>query len=184
MASYHVILHYAFRYIWSPSHLVDTRKDTIQLMNSMCYLTHFVTSSFVQNINRKILENNFIEGVALSFGMTALIVMVTDRKFRSVFEDMYTALKIHLRPQAQGNHKGILVEKCHRFLNKTQTIMGQDRGSRLYILQNPKTSQYAWNSTLIETTEISQSLVEVTREFRLPLDIEISAIPELNNESK
>ena len=122
--------------------------------------------------------------MALSFGMTALIVMVTDRKFRSVFEDMYTALKIHLRPQAQGNHKGILVEKCHRFLNKTQTIMGQDRGSRLYILQNPKTSQYAWNSTLIETTEISQSLVEVTREFRLPLDIEISAIPELNNESK
>ena len=67
--------------IWSPGHLVDTNKDTIQLMNSMCDLTRFVVLSVVQNINAEILAKTFMEKVALLFGMTAAIVVDTDRKF-------------------------------------------------------------------------------------------------------
>ena len=59
--------------------------------------------------------------------------MDADSKFQSVFEDICKALKIHLWPFDQGNHKGLSVEKYHRFLNKTQTIVGQDRGTHLYI---------------------------------------------------
>ena len=67
--------------IWSPGHLVDTKKYTIQLMNSMCDLTRFVVLSVVQNINAEILAKTFMEKVALLFGMTAAIVVDTDRKF-------------------------------------------------------------------------------------------------------
>ena len=60
--------------------------------------------------------------------------------------------------------------------------MGQDRGTYLSILKNPKTSQYAWNSVPIENTDVSGSLAAVGKKSRSPLDIELSAIPELNDE--
>ena len=76
---------------------------------------------------------------------------------------MSKTLKIHLWPLARGNHKGLSVEKYHIFTNKTQTIEGQDRGTHLSIFQNPETSQYAWNSTPIDNTNILQSLATVRR---------------------
>ena len=106
--------------IWSPGHLLDTNKDTIQLMKSMCDLTQFVISSVVQNINAEIIAKTFMEEVDLSFGMKAVIVVDADSKFRSVFEDMCKSLKIHLWPLARGNHKLISVEKSHQFINNNK----------------------------------------------------------------
>ena len=68
--------------IWSPGHLVDTKKDTIQLMNFMCNLTQLFISLFVRNINPEILAKTFMKEVDLSFGMTAVIVVDADSKFR------------------------------------------------------------------------------------------------------
>ena len=59
-------------------------------------------------------------------------------------------------------------------------IAGTDRGTNL-IIQNAKTSQYAWNSVLIDNTYISRSLATIGRELRFPLDVEISPAPQLNN---
>ena len=99
--------------IWSPRHLIDTNTDTIQLMNLMCDLTQFVISSIVHNINAEIFAKTFMEDISLSFGMTELIVLDADIKFRSIFEDMCKAFKIYLCPLARGNHKGISVDKYH-----------------------------------------------------------------------
>ena len=81
----------------------------------------------------------------------------------------------------QENHKGLLVEQYHRYLNKNQTIAGQDCGTHLSILQNSKTSQYAWNSAPINNTDVPHSLAAVGREFRFQFDIEINGIPNLIN---
>ena len=78
---------------------------------------------------------------------------------------MCKVLKIHLCSLAQGNHKGLSVEKYHLFLNKTQTIVGRDIGSLLSILKNAKTFQYAWKSSPIDNIDVSQSLGAVGREF-------------------
>ena len=104
-------------HIWSLVYLFDTKKGTIQLMNSMCDLTQVVISSLIRNINTKILAKNLMEEVALSFWMTAVIVVDAESKFISVFEDMCTALKMHLWPLAQGNQKLPSVDKCHKFIN-------------------------------------------------------------------
>ena len=133
--------------ILSPGKLVDTNKDTIQMVKLMCDLTQFVISSFIWNINVEILEKIFMEEVALLFGMTSVIVVDVDRKFRSVFDNMCKALKVHFFPLSRGNHKGLSVDKYHQFLKKK--IVSQDRGTHLSILKNVKTSQYACNSATI-----------------------------------
>ena len=129
------------------------------------------TRYLIYSTTKRYLANTFMEEVALSFGMTSVIVVDADRKLRSVFEDMCTALKIHFWPLAWGQHKVPSVEKYHIFINKTQPIVDQDIGTHLPILSNSKNYQYAWNSAPIYNTYISQRLAALGREFRFLLDI-------------
>ena len=83
---------------------------------------------------------------------------------------------------SQGNYRGNSVERYHRFLNKTQAIAGNDRGTHAVYIQNSKTSQYAWNCALIDNTDICRSMASIGRTFRFPLDVELSPTTLLNNE--
>jgi len=94
---------------------------------------------------------------------------------------MCKALKMSYWPLARSNHKAKRVECYHRFLNKTQTIIGQDRGMHEFFIQNAKRLQYAWNSAPIDDTDISWSMAAVGRYFRFPMDVELSAMPTIND---
>ena len=97
--------------------------------------------------------------------MCAVMVVDADSKFRALFEETCTKLNIIIWFLARQNHKGLSVERYHRFLNKTQTIAGQDRGTHMSILQNHKLSQYAWNSAPIDNTNVTRSMAALGREF-------------------
>ena len=168
--------------ICSPGCLVDrdSASSTIQLMNSMCNLTKFVIYYAVRNINAEFLAKTFMEDIAMFFGMTDMVVVDSDSKFRSIFEEMCTALKIHYWPLAQVNHKGLLVKQYHRYLNKTQSIAGQDCGTHLINIQNSKTLQYDWNISPINNIDIPHSISAIGRVFRFSLYIELIGIPNLS----
>ena len=104
--------------LWMPGKLVNDHGETLQLMNCMCDLIQFVISILVNEAISETLAKLFMEQVVLSFGMVAVIVVDADSKFLGVFQAMCTALDIELWPLARGNHKGLLVEKYHRFLNQ------------------------------------------------------------------
>ena len=89
--------------------------------------------------------------VVLLFGMVSIIAIDSDSWVDSVFKDMFTAVGIIYFPLANGDHKRTRVEKYHHFLNKSQTIF----------LQNVKNSEYAWNSTPIDGTNILRSVADV-----------------------
>ncbi len=167
--------------LWQPGKLTDQNQKSIYLFNCMCDLTQFVISSVIKNPNSVELARIFMDEVLLTFGMCSVIVVDADSKFRSAFEDTCKKLRIMFWPLARGNHKGLSVERYHRFLNKTQTIVGHERGSHLTILQNAKLSQYAWNSAPIDNTDVTRSMAAVGREFRFPLDVDLSPTPVLND---
>ena len=113
--------------------------------------------------------------------MVAVVVVDANSLFRSTFEAIYKLLKLKFWPLSRGKHRGNSIERYHRFLNKNQTISGQDRGTHEVFHQNIKTSQYIWNSARIDDTDIPRYLADVGREFRFPLDIELLNQPSLNN---
>ena len=94
----------------------------------------------------------FMEQVVFSFGMVTVAIVGADSKFLSLFEEMFNALGLEVWALSRGNHKGLSVERYHRFLNKTQTIVGQDRGTNHLVIENWKTSKYSWNSAPIDDT--------------------------------
>ena len=95
--------------------------------------------------------------MVLSFSIVAVVVVDANNKFLNVFKEMCANLKIVFWGLACGNHKGLSVERYHRFLNKTQTICANDQDTHQSIITNIKTSQYAWNAAPVDDTDISRS---------------------------
>ena len=92
MASYHSILHYACQCM--VSHQLSRHKERHYPTDELdVQFDPIFISSVIWNINAEILAKTFMEEVALSSGMTAVIVVDVDRKFRSVFDDMCAELK-------------------------------------------------------------------------------------------
>ena len=84
---------------------------------------------------------------------------------------MYTSHNINHWCISRGNHRSNSVERYHRFLNKTQVINGNSRGTHDIYIQNAKTSQYTWNSAAVNNTDVSRFFAAICREFRFPLDV-------------
>ena len=167
--------------LWMPGCLVDEKGQTLQLMNDICDLTQFVVPTIVKDTTSEYLAKLFMENVVLSFGMVVVVVVDADSKFLHLFQAMCIALNIVFWPLSRGNHKDLSVERYHRFINETQTIVGQDRGTRYSFIENTKTSQYAWNSAPINNTNIPQRVAAVGRQFRFSMDVDLIAAPIRND---
>ena len=166
--------------LWMPGAIRNDKGETLQLLNCMCDLTQFVVSILVQEATAEMLGKLFLENVVFTFGMVAVVVVDADSKFLGMFEEMCKAFGFKFWALSRGNHKGNGVEKYHRFLNKTQTIVGQERGTHLSFIENCKTSQYAWNSAPIDDTDTPRSLAAVGCHFKFPMDIDINVAPTIN----
>ena len=92
---------------------------------------------------------------------------------------MCKALRINYKIIAKHNHKGLLVEKFHRFLNKAITIAAKNRETNDIFVATGVAAGYAWNSSPIDGTDILRSVSAIGRELRFPLDVDISTLPEL-----
>jgi len=92
---------------------------------------------------------------------------------------MRKALEIHYWCLSRGNHKGTFVERYNRFLNKTQVIASNDRGTHSVYIKNVKTSQYALDVNLMPTPTLNttknanlfQYLRDVSTESKFALSI-------------
>ena len=167
--------------LWSPGHISNSQGQKGHLLNAMCDLTQFVISTPTFDITAGRLATIFMEQVVLSFGMCAVVVVDDGSSFKGLFEEMCQLLKITFWALSRGNHKGLSVERYHRYLNKTQTIVGNDRGTHHTFLQNCKVTQYGWNSAPIDDTDIPRSIAALGREFRFPLDVEMCPDPPLSD---
>ena len=59
------------------------------------------------------------------------------------------------------------------------TIAIEDRQSNNVIVPTGIVTEYAWNSAPIDGTNILHSTVAIDRKFRFPIDINLSAFPQL-----
>ena len=151
-------------------------------MNGMYDLTQFVVSSITDNIEAAAPAQFFMSDIVMTFGMCAVVVIDNSSTSKCVFILMCKHLKIQYWCLLRGNQRGNgnSVERHQSFLNKTQTLVGTDRGTSLVIVQHEKKILYAWNSAPIDNIGISRSLATVGREFRFLLDVELSQIPQIN----
>ena len=106
-----------------------------------------------------------------AMGFPRLLVVDADTKFMAVFTTMCKFLTIKLHTLSKGNHKGQLVERFNKYLNKAVKIALNDRSDNKSWVEAALLSIYAWNSAPITNTDIVRSVVAFGRHFPFPIDI-------------
>ena len=148
-------------------------------MNAICNMSQFIVVVTVTNESFATLAENFFQHMLMKFGLCHLVVIDDGIPFKSAFVAMCTALDFNYDILAKRNHKDLTVEYLHRFLNKAVTIAMEDRQSNDVFVPAGIAAGYALNSASIDGTDILRSTVAIGREFRFPIDINLSALPQL-----
>ena len=166
--------------LWFPGDFTDYT-GSHYLLNVMCDLTQFVVVVPVPGCTSAIIAKHFVQDVLFKFGLCYLVVIDDGTPFKAAFTSACDSLKIPFECAAKRNHKSLLVEKFHRFLNKVVTIAASDRGTLDCFVEAGISAGYAWNSAPIDGTDIIRSIPAIGRELRFPLDISLTALPKLTD---
>ena len=164
--------------LWEPGKTTSKICGSTRLLAAMCDLTGFVLSQSTNAKTADALAELFMRHFLLKVGLCGLVVVDADSKFRSTFESMCKILGIRFHAAARGNHKAVSVERYFRVLNKAVTIGANDRGTNAVFVEVAQCTEYAWNSSVIDGTDIIRSVAAVGREFKFPLDLILSAPPQ------
>ena len=149
------------------------------LMNAMYDMSQFVIVVPVTKKSSATLAENFFQHVLMKFGLYHLVVIDDGTPFKGDSVAMCTALELNYDILTKRNHKGLTVKHFHRFLNKAATIAMEDRQGNDVFVPTGIAAGYAWNSAPIDDTDILRSTVSIGREFSFPIDINLSALPQL-----
>ena len=96
---------------------------------------------------------------------------------------MCKSLDLNYNVLANRNHKGLTVERFHRFLNKSVIIVMEDWQSNNVFVPVGIAAGYAWNSDPINGYSILRSTVAIGRELRFLIDINLSALTQLTQKN-
>ena len=145
----------------------------------MCDMTQFVDVVPVLDEISVTLAEYFMQNVLFKIGICHLLILDDDNSFKCAFIGMCESLNINYDVLAKRNHKDLLVEKFHRFLIKTITIVAEGRGTNDNFIAVGVAVGYNWNSSPIDGTDIFRSIPAICRELRFPFDIDLSDLPSL-----
>ncbi len=98
-----------------------------------------------------------------------MIVLDKDSKFFGVFKEAVDLLQINRPVLLRNNHNPMLVECVNCYLNKGLKIMTNKRDLVRVAMEAILLLLYAWNSTPIPGTDLSQCFAALGREFQFLL---------------
>jgi hypothetical protein len=147
----------------------------IGLMIVVCHMTGFATIEPLKEMNSSSFAKS-VYAILLRYGLSQLVITDPDSKFKGIFKEAFSILKIQHHLSARRNHNAILVERFNRYWNSGLRVFNNDRDTNRVFLEGAQTLTYAWNSCPVLGTDLSRSLLTVGREFRFPIDFEADRI--------
>ena len=133
----------------------------------------------VPGFTSALIAKYFMQDVLLKFGLCLFVVIDDGTPFKAACIAACIALKNPFECAAKRNHKSLLIEKFHRFLNKAVIIEAGYRGTVNCFVEDGIAAGYAWNSAPIDGTDIIRSILAIGRELHFPLDISMASLPKL-----
>ena len=114
-----------------------------------------------------------------------MIVVDADGIFAVIFNKAFQdILLIPVHAVASRNHKAIIKEGFHRYLNKVKKINSEDKGSLNQWLKGILLRLYAWNKGQVDRTDIYRSVVAIGRDLPFLIDLSPERSREGNPEVK
>ena len=124
-------------------------------------------------------------GFLFRVGLCSIVAVDAARSFLDDFKQMCDALNLTLVPLAKRSHQAMRVECFLCFKNKVSTIATSDRDTPEVFKEASFVTSYAWNSALIDGTNINivRSFPEIGRILCFPIDCDPTLVPTVDNSS-
>ena len=115
----------------------------------------------------------------MKFCLCHLVLLDDGNPFKDAYVSKCKSLKLNNDILSKRNHKELLVENFHHFKNKATTIAMENWQSDDVFVRAGIAAGYAQNNAHIDETDTLHSTIAMGREIRFPVDIDLSALPQL-----
>jgi hypothetical protein len=113
--------------VWLPGKMTSF-DGYVGLMIVMCHMTGFVAIEPLKELHSTSFSKA-VYAIQLRYGLSHLLIIDADSKFKGEFLKTAELLKMHLHPVAKGNHDAVLVKCFNRFLNSSIIVFNNDHKS-------------------------------------------------------
>jgi hypothetical protein len=134
-------------------------------------MSSFAKAIFLEKADSITISRAAFASFFIPNGLPKLVVFDAGSKFAGAMTKMCTNLGIPFHTVAKENHKAILNERFHGYLNKVEKIHQADCESLDQWTMGVFFALYGWNASPVDGTNITRSLAAKGREFHFPIDV-------------
>eukprot|EP00957_Ditylum_brightwellii_P208021 15355524-Ditylum_brightwellii.AAC.1 len=165
-------LEVAFLDKWTPGESVTDRMGDAKVQIYLCCMSSFAAVAFVKgHPEAEAVTMTAMEAFFTPYGLPKLVVVDTGSDFAGMFKALFGPLGVSVLAVDKENHKVVRNERFHKYLNKVQRIGAADRASMHQWRLATKFAAYAWNSALVDMTDIERAVVAIGRSFPFPIEL-------------
>src|SRR5210317_831761 len=144
----------------------------------LCNMTGFATVAFISNVDSQNMARISFSQFFTIRGMPRLILIDDGSENKGDLLNLCNILKLDHHTVSPESHDGILNERFHRYLNKTQKIGAADMRTFEEWAMNAMFATYAWNASPVDGTDIQRAFAAVSKHFNFPMDATAQSITE------
>ena len=134
-------------------------------------MSSFAEAAFINKADSTTVSRAAFASFFIPNGLPKLVLFDAGSEFAGAMTQMCTSLGIPYHTVAKENHKAILNERFHRYLNKVAKIHQADWESLDEWAMGVFFSLYGWNASPVDGTNITRSVAAKGREFNFPIDL-------------
>lgn len=159
--------------VWHPGRAASaTSGAESHVIICMDVMTGFASATFVSAIDSETITKAVFSAFFLTHGLPRLTIIDAGNEFAGALHAMCNSMGLPFYTVSRGNHKAILCERFHRYLNKVQRIHAANCETHQEFILGTIFAVYAWNAAPVDGTNIVRSFAAMGREFPFPVDFE------------
>jgi hypothetical protein len=156
--------------LWTPGG-VATKLGEVKLLTSLEGMCGFADGAFLQSTTADAILKASLSSFFIPNGLPKLVVFASGSEFAGIFAEALDYLHIPFHRVAKENHKAVLNESFHRYLNKVEKIHVNECESLDQYVMGALFALYAWNPAPCDGTNIPRCFAAKGRDFPLPIDL-------------
>ena len=163
--------------VWHPGRAATVKKGNgSHAVTCIDAMTGFATAAFVEALDSETMTRVAFTAFFITHGLPKLVIIDSGSEFAGAMQTLCGNIGLPNYTVSKENHKAIICERFHRYLNKVQRIHAADCETFQDFMLGTIFAVYAWNSAPVDGTNIVRSYAAIGREFPFPIDYEREAI--------
>ena len=168
--------------VWHPGKAATIRKGNgTHVVTCIDTMTGFAAATFVDSLDSETMTKAAFTAFFITHGLPRLVVIDSGSEFAGALVILCQGIGLPHYTVSKGNHKAIICERFHKYLNKVQKIHAADCETFQDFMFGTIFAVYAWNSAPVDGTNIVRSYAAIGREFLFPIDFEREPIVPRDN---